>query len=150
MGAEGDWGGSLDPAATPGTQAVKTFKRWVTAPASFRKAPADQRDQRPGGAGRKQEVAWTRCQGFEASVSAMAGARMGTWEGVGRRTAVSTAEQAREAAGEGPRRWASRPQGAGPRAQPSCAAPSPAPWRLSTAAAPAAVGLSGKRAPAAA
>ena len=71
---------------------------------------------------------------------------MGTWEGVGHRTGVSTAEQAREAAGEGPRHWASRPQGAGPRAWPSCAAPSPAPRRLSTAAAPAAVGLSGKRA----
>lgn len=83
MGAEGDWGGPLDPAATPGTQAVKTFKRWVTPPASFRKAPADQRDQRPGGAGRKQEVAWTRCQGFEASVSAMAGGQDGDLGGGG-------------------------------------------------------------------
>lgn len=87
-GSRGGPGGPLDPAATPGTQAAKTLgvttpKRRATPPARFREAPAHQSDQRPGGAGRRQGVAWMLCPGFKASVSATAGGQHRDLRGCG-------------------------------------------------------------------
>lgn len=65
---------------------------------------------------------------------------MGTWEGVGHRTGVSAAEQAREAAGEGPRSWASRPQGQDPERGPAVPPPALRLSPASTTAAPTVMG----------
>ena len=86
VGAEGDWVAhwTLQPHQVPRqSRPWVSPKRRVTPPARFRDAPADQSDQRPGGAGRRQGVAWTLCPGFKASVSATAGGQHRDLRGCG-------------------------------------------------------------------